>query len=72
MRCDEGVLVLQGAKELQEWKVSKAMKLVFTNRRTLQLLVVGSGCVPLLSKRASVMLLHFTTTYLCKFRFSDL
>uniref|UniRef100_A0A8C4WVN9 Uncharacterized protein n=1 Tax=Eptatretus burgeri TaxID=7764 RepID=A0A8C4WVN9_EPTBU len=61
------------AEELAELKVSKAMKLVFSNKEdhsTFWLSV--QDAYPLLRKKASVRHIQFATTYLSESRFSDL
>uniref|UniRef100_UPI00358F567B protein FAM200C-like n=1 Tax=Myxine glutinosa TaxID=7769 RepID=UPI00358F567B len=61
------------AEELAELKVSKAMKLVFSNKEDLSTFWLSvQDAYPLLSKKASVMLIQFATTYLCESGFSDL
>ena len=61
------------AEELAEFKVSNAMKQAFNNKRDdsgFRLSLQDS--YPLLSKKTSVILVQFTTTYLCEAEFSDL
>uniref|UniRef100_UPI00358E9691 protein FAM200C-like n=1 Tax=Myxine glutinosa TaxID=7769 RepID=UPI00358E9691 len=61
------------AEELAELKVSKAMKLVYSNKEDLSTFWLSvQDAYPLLSKKASVMLIQFATTYLCESGFSDL
>ncbi|KAF2365033.1 HAT C-terminal dimerization domain [Trinorchestia longiramus] len=61
------------AEELAEFKVSKAMKLAFNNREDLSSFWWSvHDAYPLLSKKASVMLIQFATTYLCESVFSEL
>ena len=60
------------AEELAEFKVSNAMKLAFnkkTDDSSFWLSLHDSH--PLLSKKASVILVQFATTYLCEAGFSD-
>ena len=59
------------AEELVELKVSKAMKLEFNNKTNSFLLSLHDS-YPLLSKKASIILVQFATTYLCEAGFSDL
>ena len=58
---------------LAEFKVSNAQKLAFNNKTDDSgfWLSLHDSC-PLLSKKASVILVQFATTYFCEDRFSDL
>ena len=61
------------AEELTELKVSKAMKLAFNNKTDhSNFWLSHHDSNPPLSKKASVILVQFTTIYLFKARFSDL
>lgn len=61
------------AEELAELKVSKAMKLAFSNREDLSSFWLSvQDAYPLLSKKASEMHVQFATIYLCESGFSDL
>lgn len=61
------------AEELAELKVSKAMKLAFSNREDLSSFWLSvQDAYPLLSKKASEMHAQFATIYLCESGFSDL
>ncbi|CAM1292368.1 Uncharacterised protein r2_g159 [Pycnogonum litorale] len=61
------------AEELAELKVSNAMKLAFKNKEDVSSFWLSMhDSYPLLSKKASVMLVQFATTYLCESGFSDL
>ena len=61
------------AEELAEFKVLNAMKLAFNNKTddSSFWLSLHDSC-PLLSKKASVILVQFATTYFCEAEFSDL
>ena len=55
------------AEELAEFKVSNAMKLAFNNNTDDSTFWMSlHDSYPLLSKKASVILVQFTTTYLCE------
>ena len=61
------------AKKLREFKVSNAMKLAFNNQTDDSSFSFSlHDSYPLLSKKASVILVQFATAYLCKAGFSDL
>lgn len=61
------------AEELAELQVSNALKLVFENREDFASFWMSLyDSYPLLSKKASVLLVQFATTYLCESGFSDL
>ncbi|XP_068208422.1 protein FAM200A-like [Palaemon carinicauda] len=61
------------AEELAELKVSKAMKLAFSNREDLSSFWLSvQDAYPLFSKKASEMHVQFATIYLCESGFSDL
>ncbi|QQP39543.1 Uncharacterized protein FKW44_020461, partial [Caligus rogercresseyi] len=61
------------AEELAELKVSKAMKLAFSNREDLSSFWLSvQGAYPLFSKKASELHVQFATIYLCESGFSDL
>ena len=60
------------AEELAEFKVSNAMKLAFNkNTDDPSFWLSLHGSYPLLSKKASVILVQFVITYLCEAGFSD-
>ena len=61
------------AEKLAEFKVSNVMKLAFNNKTddSSFWLSLHDSC-PLLSKKPSVILVQFATTYLCEAGFSDL
>ena len=61
------------AEELAEFKVSNVMKLAFKNKTDDSSFWLSlHDSYPLLSKKASVIPVQFTTTYLCEAGFSDL
>ena len=61
------------AEELAEFKVSNAMRLAFNNKTDDSSFWLSLyDTYPLLSKKAFVILVQFSTTYLCKAGFSDL
>ena len=61
------------AEELAEFKVSNAMKLAFNHKTDdYSFWLSLHDSYPLLSKRASAILVQFATTYFCEARFSDL
>ena len=61
------------AEELAEFKVSNAMKLAFNNKTDDSCFWLSFyDTYPLLSKKASVILVQFPTAYLCEAGFSDL
>lgn len=61
------------AEELAELKASNAMKLAFNNKNDVSSFWLSlHDSYSLLSKKASVILVQFATTYLCESGFSDL
>ena len=61
------------AEELAELKVSNAMKQAFKNREDVSSFWLSlHDSFPILSKKASVMLMQFATSYLCESGFSGL
>ena len=61
------------AEELAQFKVSNAMKLTFKNKTDDSRFWLSlHDSYSLLSKKASVILVQFATTYLCEAGFSDL
>ena len=61
------------AEEVTEFKVLNAMKQVFNNKSDLSSFwLLLSDSYSVLSKKASVMFVQFSTTYLCEAEFSDL
>ena len=61
------------AEELVEFKVSNAMKLAFNNKTDDSSFWLSLyNTYPLLSKKASLILVQLPTTYLCEAGFSDL
>ena len=61
------------AEELAEFNVSNAMKLAFNSKTDDSSFWLSlHDSYPLLSKKASVILVQFATTYLCEAGFSDL
>ena len=64
---------IKEAEELAEFKVLNAMKLAFNSKTDdCSFSLSFHDSYPLLSKKASVILVQFTTTYLCNAGFSDL
>ena len=61
------------AEELAELKVSTAMKLAFKHKEDISSFWLSAReAFPIMSQKASVMLVQFATTYLCESGFSDL
>ena len=60
------------AEELAEFKVLNAMKQAFNKSDLPSFWLSLHDSYPVLRKTASVMFVQFSTTYLCKARFSDL
>ena len=63
----------KNAEELAEFKVSNAMKLAFKNKTDDSSYWLSlHDLYPLISKKASIILVQFATAYLCEAGFSDL
>ena len=66
-------LIAEEAEELAEFKVSNAMQQAFNNKSDHSSFWLSlHDSYPVLSKKASVMFVQFSTTYLCEAGFSDL
>ena len=65
--------IAEEAKKLAEFKVSNAMKQALSNKSDFSSFWLSfHDSYPVFSKKASVMFVQFSTTYLCEARFSDL
>ena len=66
-------LMAEEAEELAEFKISNAMQQAFNHKPDHSSFCLSvHDFYPVLSKKASVMFVQFSTTYLCEAGFSDL